>query len=139
MRRPLVQALGGGPDSPAVCGLVAGWRARAADLREWAAAEQAAVAWEHAAQELEERLRAEGEELLNLTQAAGLCGYSADHLGREVRAGRISNAGRSNAPRIRRSDLPRKPGALLYTDTGANVVGVRGRIARAVVHSEPGV
>ena len=35
-------------------------------------------------------------------------GYSADHLGRLVRDGKIPNAGRPGAPRIARSHLPRK-------------------------------
>lgn len=53
---------------------------------------------------------AQTEPLLNLTQAAGECGYSADSLGRMVRAGRIPNRGRPGAPRVRRSDLPRRAG-----------------------------
>ena len=47
--------------------------------------------------------------LLSLTAAARVCGYSADHLGRLVRAGTLVNHGRPNAPRVRRGDLPRKP------------------------------
>ena len=42
------------------------------------------------------------------TPAARESGYSADHLGRLVRDGRIPNAGRPGAPRIARSHLPRK-------------------------------
>ncbi len=34
--------------------------------------------------------------------------YSADHLGRLVREGKLPNAGREGAPRIRLQDLPRK-------------------------------
>ncbi|MDE2782551.1 MAG: hypothetical protein OXK77_06320, partial [Gemmatimonadota bacterium] len=41
-------------------------------------------------------------------EAARESGYSADHLGRLVRDGRIPNAGRPGAPRIARTDLPRK-------------------------------
>jgi len=51
-------------------------------------------------------------EALSLPQAASESGYSADHLAREVRVGRIPNAGRRGAPRIRRGDLPRKPGRI---------------------------
>jgi hypothetical protein len=54
--------------------------------------------------------RAETAPLLDLTQAARECGYSPDALGRMVRAGRIPNLGRPGAPKVRRSDLPRKPG-----------------------------
>ena len=43
-----------------------------------------------------------------LVEAARESGYSADHLGRLVRDGKIPNAGRPGAPRIARRDLPRK-------------------------------
>src|SRR5689334_2002176 len=63
--------------------------------------------------DLEALRRASGGELLSLTDAAERSGYSREHLGRLVRAGRIPNAGRPNAPKIRIVDLPRKPGYLL--------------------------
>jgi hypothetical protein len=91
-------------------GLVAKWTDRARRLREWAAAEEAARAWEAAARELQLALEGESEKLLNLQQASVASGYSPEHLGRLVRQGRIPNAGRLNAPRIRLGDLPRKPG-----------------------------
>jgi hypothetical protein len=114
------------------------WRARASDLRTWGAAEQAATALDRAADELESQLRAEGDAELNLEQAASECGYSPRHLARLVRDGTVANAGRKNAPRIRRADLPRKPGTLPPGQPAATFVGDRGRIARAVVHSERG-
>jgi len=86
------------------------WKARAKNLRRWASAEPATTAWERAAAELEEALSREADRVLDLTRAAPVSGYSADHLGRFVRQGRIPNAGRRHAPRIRPSDLPRKPG-----------------------------
>jgi predicted DNA-binding transcriptional regulator AlpA len=46
--------------------------------------------------------------LLTLTQAAHVSGYSADHLGRLVRIGELTNYGRSHAPRVRSGDLPRR-------------------------------
>ncbi|MFI5246791.1 MAG: hypothetical protein ACHQQR_16280, partial [Gemmatimonadales bacterium] len=46
--------------------------------------------------------------LLTLTQAARACGYSADHLGRLVRSGQLTNFGRRHAPRVRAGDLPRR-------------------------------
>lgn len=53
--------------------------------------------------------RDEGAELLNLTQAALRSGYSPDSIGRMLRTGRLINRGRKNSPRVRASDLPRKP------------------------------
>jgi hypothetical protein len=49
-----------------------------------------------------------GASLLTLTQAAHVCGYSADHLGRLVRTGQLTNHGRRHAPRVRVGDLPRR-------------------------------
>ena len=42
---------------------------------------------------------------LSLSQAAIRTGYSPDHIGRLVRQGRVPNAGRKNAPRVRLQDL----------------------------------
>ncbi len=52
----------------------------------------------------------EGEEL-TIPQAAEESGYSRDHLRSLVASGEIPNAGRKGSPRIRRRDLPVKPGA----------------------------
>jgi hypothetical protein len=80
---------------------------------------------------------ADAAELLNLRQASAESGYSPDHLGRLVRDGKIPNAGRPNAPRIRRTDLPRKASALRAEAGRLNLLGATpGQIARAVVNSE---
>jgi hypothetical protein len=77
------------------------------------------------------------DELLNLRQAARESGYSVDHLGRLVREGRISNAGRPRSPRVRRRDLPRKASVLPAAATRLNLLGATpGQIARAVVTSQ---
>ena len=84
------------------------FRERAAFLRENAAAEQAATAWDRAAIEVEAALHAHGLETLTLLDSALESGYSSDHLGRMIREGKIPNAGRRGAPRIARQDLPGK-------------------------------
>ena len=50
-------------------------------------------------------------EPLSLTEAADRTGYTADHIGRLVRTGKVPNAGRKNAPRVLGRDLVmhRKP------------------------------
>ena len=48
------------------------------------------------------------EPTYSLAQAASLCGYTADHLGRLVRAGKIPNRGRPQAPRVCISECPRR-------------------------------
>lgn len=81
--------------------------------------------------------RAEANELLNLQEAARESGYSADHLGRLVRDGRIRNAGRPNAPRVRRGELPRKASALRAQAARLSLLGATpGQVARAVVTSQ---
>jgi hypothetical protein len=137
-RRPSVASGIPAPPRGGVLALADSWRARATELRTWAAAEQAATALERAAEELEAELHADDEAELNLEQAAAECGYSARHLARLIGDGTLGNAGRKNAPRIRRADLPRKPGNLPLAGTAATLVGDRGRIARAVADSRPG-
>lgn len=84
------------------------WRERAAELRRWAAAEGAARALEAAAAELETALRAADDEPLTLSEAARESGYSVRRLRELIAEGRLPNAGRRGAPRIRRGDLPRR-------------------------------
>lgn len=73
---------------------------------------------------------------LSLTVAAAESGYSAGHLGREVKAGRIPNAGRPNAPKILRRDLPRKADRLRSSPSDCMLH--RKRIAQAVANSHKG-
>lgn len=92
--------------------LVERWKDRAQTLRDYGAQEDAAQLWERAAAEMEAALTLFADEDLSLAEGGRETGYSADHLGREVRTGRIENVGRKNAPRIRRGDLPYKAGRL---------------------------
>ncbi len=83
------------------------WRARATLLRQHGAGDVART-WELAADEIEEAWATLGEDTLSLVDAARISGYCADHLGHLVKTGKIPNAGRTGAPRIRRADLPMK-------------------------------
>jgi hypothetical protein len=80
-----------------------------------------------------EQLDAAGEQLLTLVEAAEESGYSAEHLGRLVRDGGIPNSGRPKAPKIRRRDLPRKPGTLPSATDSAIIPVDRRRIAASVL------
>lgn len=84
------------------------WRDDAAVLRRWGD-ERGAVLLEAVAGELEAAVRDFEGEVLTLDEAARESGYSVDLLGRMVREGKLENAGRPGAPRIRRADLPLKP------------------------------
>lgn len=56
-------------------------------------------------------LRAESQVAsVTLQEAALAGGYSVDHLQRMVATGTIENVGRKGAPRVRRGDVPTKPG-----------------------------
>lgn len=90
--------------------LLEAWRARAGELRPFAPG--VAEAFAKCADELEAAIREQGNETLNLTEAARESGYSADHLARLVKGGKIPNAGSKHRPRIRRANLPRKATAV---------------------------
>ncbi len=83
------------------------WRRQAKALRRYGG-ETPAVALDRCASELEATLVERDEATYSLVEAARESGYSAAHLGRLVRDGKIPNAGRPAAPRIARKDLPRK-------------------------------
>lgn len=84
------------------------WREKAELFRQHGH-EATARTYEVCSAELEAAVRDGAQELLDLKEAARVSGYSPDHLGRLVRDGKIPNAGRRNAPKIRRADLPRRP------------------------------
>jgi hypothetical protein len=90
-----------------VAALLSHWRSRASDLERYAPV--AAQAFRDAADELAEALNgAEGS--VSLAEASTLGGYSIDSLQRMVACGRIQNCGRKGKPRVRRADVPVKPG-----------------------------
>ena len=127
-----------GPLHPALTDLAALWREEAERLAQWGA-EGTAATLRRAADELEAALRARDDAPLTLQQAAAESGLSPEHIGRLVRAGKLPNAGRPNAPKIRRRDLPRKAGILRSEPAVMNSGGApRGQIVRAVVNSNIG-
>jgi hypothetical protein len=121
---------------PTIASLPSMWRQRAQDLRRWAAAEGAARALECVADELEAAVQHEGGEPLTLADAALASGYSADHLGRLVRRGKLPNHGRPNAPRVRPADLPYKSTGLPRPSGSGHIP--RAEIARAVINRHAG-
>src|SRR5689334_3735241 len=103
------------PSSSSPPSLVATWRRRAVDLRQWASADGAARAYELAADELEAALRTTASELLSVQEGARESGYSEEHLRRLLRMTPQLNRGRPGKPLIRRADLPRRA---IARDTG---------------------
>src|SRR2546422_10233878 len=84
------------------------WRQRADYLHQFGDPNSARL-WRLAAVELERALEAFGAETLTLDAAAKVSGYSPDYIRKQIAAGELPNAGRKNAPRIRRADLKAKP------------------------------
>ena len=102
-----------GPQRSAVHQAVADIRAKAKELRESFGAEGPARALEWAGARIEQALRDDSDELLTLPQASELSGYHPDSLARMVRDGQIPDLRPPNSKsiiRIRRGDLPIKPG-----------------------------
>ena len=89
--------------------LIERWREEASLLRRYAANDQADVL-ERLATELEVAAREWELEALTLEQARKESGFGYSTLQRLVSSGRVPNAGDRHRPRIRRKDLPRKPG-----------------------------
>lgn len=111
------------------------WRLRAEEERQLGAEAQARTL-EWCADQLETRAREWEDEKLTLEAAADESGYSRDHLSRLIAEEVLPNAGKKHAPRIRRRDLPRKPGhAPQAAPSAAEPVGSKTQMARSVVES----
>ena len=116
-----------------VAALLLQWRSRASDLERYAPV--AAQAFRDAADELAEALNG-AEETVSLKEASMLGGYPVDSLQRMVAHGRIPNYGRKGKPRIRRADVPVKPGyaaAGLHGESGGRHIDVSAVVA-SVTH-----
>jgi hypothetical protein len=100
--------------------LIGAWRDEAKILRVRGADAQATVL-ESCALELEEKARLFSHEEITLEQAAEESGYSYSALEKMARRGRIPNAGLLGHPRIRRKDLPKKPGRGAPAQGGPNL------------------
>lgn len=90
---------------------------------------------EDRANELEQAIHESGSQLLTLAGAARVCGYTADHLGRLIREGKLFNHGRARAPRVRLGDLPRKPVLPSHQVISDHVDASRVQIAKAITTS----
>ena len=110
-----------------VADLAAHWEADA-EVLERRGDPRGATLCRQCAVELREAIRAEGNSSLTLSEAARESGYSEDHLRHKVAEGEIPNAGRKGAPRIRKCDLPRKPGR---KETGVGPEAAASEILRA--------
>ena len=91
----------------ALAALAQRWRTRADDLARFSG--PAAEAFRECASELTAALESD-DDSVTLLEASRLGGYTTDHLQRLVSKGTLANVGRKYRPRIRRVDVPMKPG-----------------------------
>ena len=115
--------------------ILAHWQARRKELERLGALVNAASLYDEVLADFESFT--EYDRLLTLTEAATHSGYSADHLGRQIREKKIPNSGRPNAPRIRLSDLPIKPGHLPPAEDACDLTPTSKRqVVRSIVGRE---
>lgn len=116
-----------------IAALLGQWRTRAKELEPYAPA--VAEAFRRAAAELEQAQHG-GDEGVTLREASEAGGYHIDHLQRLVSAGAIANVGRKGRPRIRRCDIPVKPGhSVLRGEDESRQLGASAVVASAIARS----
>ncbi|MDT8342683.1 MAG: hypothetical protein RQ751_14325, partial [Longimicrobiales bacterium] len=101
--------------------LPAEWRDRAVLFEEHG--QGGAVLLRYVADELEQAIREHELELLTLDEAERESGYTRSALEKQIARREIPNAGRKGSPRIRRCDLPKKPGSVVPVEAdGPDIV-----------------
>ena len=117
--------------------LVAKWETRLKEFERLHVQVDGAILCREVLHDLSGVCTAGDNQTLTLTEAASCSGYSREHLGRLMRAGKIPNAGRPNAPRIRASDLPRKAGHLPPERVPEQLSDAsKGQIVRSIVDAQ---
>ena len=112
--------------------LLAKWQARQEDWHRLGVQVGGAAVADEILTDLHAMMGASALEPLTLREAAMLSGYTVDHLQRLVAAGQLENIGRKGRPRIRRGDLPVKPGHRLPSDEPDSQFATRRRIVASV-------
>jgi hypothetical protein len=87
--------------------MLARWESRRGELARLHAQVDGAALVEEFLSDLE--AMAADEQPVTLTRAAAVTGYSADHLSRLIKSGKLKDHGRKHAPRVKVSECPRKP------------------------------
>jgi hypothetical protein len=115
------------------------WRHDAAVLRGYGDDRTAALL-ERLAAELEIDLQDGAAEVVDLTRAVELTGYTRGHLRRLLTAGKLRNIGTLEEPAFLASELPRKPGQptphLKLAPPAHASTSLRVQVARAVVSGD---
>ena len=114
-----------------VLNLARKWREEALVLEERYIDPRVAELFRLHARELEEAVQDAEEEVLTIGEAAATSGYSVDHIRHQVAEGKIPNIGVKGSPRVRRGDLPLKPGPRERT-TGRDAAATARSILQSV-------
>jgi hypothetical protein len=85
--------------------------------------------------EFEAAIASDADVVLTLEQAHALTGLSVGHLGREIRRGKIPNAGKRGAPRVRRADIA----ALIRSDGTDRTLDPAGEPGQGTAAPDPAV
>lgn len=91
----------------AIADVIERWRGRQAEFARWGAQVDGARLLGELLADLEAVEHSDTP--VSLSVAAARSGYSADHLSRLIRSGKITDHGRKHAPRVRLSECPTKP------------------------------
>lgn len=111
------------------------WRATAETLKAHGAKSRAKLV-QHLSDRLLEAACRSTEEVLTLAEAAAESGYTAAHLGKLIAKREIPNAGKKRSPRLRRSDLPKKPKLAAVTPRRQLHRTSRHQVARSLLHGD---
>ena len=112
--------------------LIARWRGRQDEWSRLGAAVDGAKVAAEIVGDLEALHRAQLSVAVTLREASLIGGYSLDHLQRLVAGGQLENVGRKGRPRIRRDDVPVKPGRGLRERDDPSQFDARRRIVASV-------
>jgi hypothetical protein len=115
--------------------LLAKWEARHDEWRRLHVQVDGAALADEILSDLHQVTRSRALEAVTLKEASALSGYSVDHLQRLVATGQLENVGRKGRPRIRRGDLPSKPGHHLPPDLSGHQFASRRRIVAAATET----
>jgi len=112
--------------------LIDRWRGREEEWSRLGVAVDGAKVAAEIVGDLQTLRRAHASEAVTLREASLIGGYSLDHLQRLVAGGQVENVGRKGRPRIRRDDVPVKPGQGLRGNDDPSQLDARRRIVASV-------
>jgi len=117
--------------------ILARWEARRDEYRRLHVHVDGALMIDELLADLRTLREAESLGVVSLQEAHLIGGYAIDSLQRMVASGQIENVGRKGKPRIRRADVPVKPGYSLRGIDAADQLSPRRRIVRsALTHTQ---